>query len=111
MFARQRQGAIDVIRCGEAIVEDHLEELTDLLHACLESGQPRTVLDLQTAPLMDSAGLETLLEAREAFDRVGGGLKLAAPNELCREILACTGISDQMDVYTDVKTAVGSFAR
>jgi len=111
VFERQRQGTVDVVRCTEAIIEEHLDELSSLLEACVESGQPRAVLDLHMVPLMDSSGLEKLLEIQEKFDRVGGGLKLAAPNDLCREILACTGLLDQVEVFSDVKTAVGSFAR
>jgi anti-anti-sigma factor len=111
MFERQRQGTVDVIRCDEAIVLDHIDELGELLRGCLASGQPRAVLDMRTAPLVDSSGLETLLQACEDFERVGGGLRLAAPNELCREILTCTGLLDQLDVYSDVKSAVGSFAQ
>ena len=111
MFERQRQGTVDVIRCAEALIEEHLDQLSGLLAACLETGQPRAVLDLHMVPLMDSSGLEKLLDAREQFERVGGGLKLAAPNDLCRDILACTGLLDQVEVFSDVKTAVGSFAR
>jgi len=111
MFECQRQGTVDVIRCAEALIEDHLDQLTTLLDACLETGQPRAVLDMQMVPLMDGSGLETVLQAREHFERVGGGLKLASPNDLCREILACTGMLDQVEVFSDVKTAVGSFVR
>lgn len=112
MFERQRHGTIDVIRCGEALIEEHLDELSSLLSACLETGgQPRAVLDLQLVPLLDSAGLERLLDAHDEFERLGGGLRLAAPNDLCRDILACSGLLDQVEVLSDVKTAVGSFAR
>lgn len=111
MFERQRQGTIDVIRCSEAIVEEHLDQLSDLLATCLETGQPRVVLDLHSAPLVDSSGLEKLLDAKEEFERVGGSLKLAEPSDLCREILACTGLVDEIEVFPDVKSAVGSFVR
>ena len=67
MFERQRQGTVDVIRCAEALIEDHLDQLSGLLAACLETGQPRAVLDLHMVPLMDSSGLERLLDAREEF--------------------------------------------
>lgn len=111
MLQRHRQGTVDVIRCTEAMIEEHLAEISALIDECLQSGQPRAVLDLELVPLVDSQGLERLLDAQERFGRRGGRLKLAAPNELCKEILACTGVADQIEVFSDVKTAIGSFVQ
>jgi len=111
VIERQRQGTIDVLRCTEAIVAEHLEELAVLVSECFAGRQPSAVLDLHMVPLIDSAGLEWLLDTGERFDRCGGVLKLAQPNELCREILACSGVGERFEVLPDVKAAVGSFVQ
>ena len=48
-----------------------------MLEARLERGQPLIVLDLQGVALIDSAGLELLLDVQEKCQRMGGALKLA----------------------------------
>ena len=60
---------------------------------------------------MDSAALEVLLDVQESFDRHGGTLKLAAAGALCRDILRATGVSSRFEMFDDVNSAVGSFAR
>ena len=111
MFQRERQGTVDVIRGADALIVQHLDQFGEVLGECLDGGQPKAVLDLQQVPLIDSAGLEQLLEARERFERLGGGLKLLAPNDLCGDILAATGVGEKFEVFSDVKGAVGSFAQ
>jgi anti-anti-sigma factor len=111
MYERRTQGTIDVIRGDDPLVIEQLDQLSGLLDECLGKGQPRAVLDMREAPLIDSAGLELLLDAQADFQRRGGALKLAAPNPLCKEILTVCGLAEQLEIYTDTKTAVGSFAR
>ena len=77
---------------------------------CCTRGQPRVVLDLQHVPLIDSAGLEALLDSRDECVRRAGTMHLATPNRLCRDILRVTGLDHQFSIFDDVISAVGSFA-
>jgi len=109
MFERKRQGAIDVIGGGDRISGEHVAELATVLGACLERGQPRVVLDLQNIALMDSAGLELLLDTRDECQRMGGAMKLANPNALCIEVLKVTGVGTRFEVFGDTGSAIRSF--
>ena len=111
MFKRDSLGTIDVVRGDDALVTEHLELLSELLEECLELGQPRAVLDMRDAQLIDSAGLELLLNAQTDFQQRGGVLKLAAVNTLCEEILSVSGVADHFEIHSDVKAAVGSFVQ
>ena len=72
MFEHKRQGAIDVVSGGDRISGDHVAELGTVLSECLKrGGQPRVVLDLQGVALVDSAGLELLLDTHEECQRHG----------------------------------------
>jgi anti-anti-sigma factor len=108
---RNTQGTVDVVCGDDAMVSERLEQLSDLLHECLEEGQPQAVLDMRDAPLIDSAGLELLVDIQTAFQGRRGVLKLAAVNPLCEEILSISGVASHFEIHADVKTAVGSFAR
>lgn len=111
MFQRKKQGAIDVIEGKESLVLDQLEHLQQLIDECLDGGQPMAVIDLGRVKLIDSAGLELLVDAQERYEERGGVIKLAAPNTLCQDILSVSGVSEIFDVYEDVAAAVGSFLR
>jgi anti-anti-sigma factor len=111
MFVHSRQGAVDVIEGDRPLGRDELAEPAALLDKCLASGQPRIVLDLKKVPLIDSAGLELLLDSSDRCRRRGGGIRLAEPNPLCREILRITGVAERIEVYPNCLSAVGSFAQ
>jgi anti-anti-sigma factor len=111
MFHRERQGSVDVIRGADALILQHLEQFGQLLQECLQGGQPKAIIDLQQVPLIDSAGLETLLDTRDQFEHVGGAVKLLAPNALCEEILAATGVGERFETFSDIREAVRSFAQ
>ena len=104
------QGAVDVLRGDDAMTSERLQLLSDLLEECLEQGQPRVVLDMQHVPLIDSAGLELLLDTQTDFQQRGGALKLAAVNALCEEILQISGVANQVEIHNEISRAVGSFA-
>ena len=111
MFERITQGAVDVIRGDAPLNADHVEEVSRLLVACLNNSQPYVVLDLEDVPLIDSAGLELLLDFMEEFQELGGALKLAAPSPLVQEILAVTGMRARVEIFREALSAAGSFAR
>ncbi|MCR4411423.1 MAG: STAS domain-containing protein [Thermoguttaceae bacterium] len=111
MFDHTRQGAVDVITGDDPINVDHVDRVLTLLQSCGSHGQPRVVLDLDRVPLIDSAGLEMLLDVQEEYQRRGGTLKLAVRNSLCREILSVTGVGRHFEIYPEAASAVGSFVQ
>ncbi len=111
MFERAKQGAVDVVRGDDPLSVDFVPRVLQLLQECGSHGQPRAVLDLESVPLVDSAGLEMLLDVQEDFQRRGGALKLAVRNSLCREILSVTGVGGHFEIYSEAASAVGSFVQ
>ena len=95
---------------GDRISGEHVAELGKLLAECLRrGGQPRVVLDLQSVALVDSAGLELMLDTHEECQRQGGAIKLANPGALCSEVLKVTGVGVRFEVFSDTGSAVRSF--
>lgn len=110
-FTRCKQGAVELVQGDEPLNADHVPKVLTLLQACAERSQPRVVLDLERVPLVDSAGLEMLLDIQEEFQSRGGCLKLACRGSLCREILAVTGVGRSFEVFGDAAAAVASFVQ
>ena len=111
MLQCSRHGAVDVIAGTGPMTSEHVPAANEAFEQCLKRGQPKAVLDLQQVVLFDGAALEMLLDAQEGFERRGGALKLAAPSELCSNILHVTGVKAKFAVFDDVKAAVRSFAQ
>ena len=109
MFSRSRQGAVHVIGGEMPLNAENATHLSNVLEECLRERPPWAVLDLRKVPLLDSFGLETLLDVQDKFTRHVGLLKLAAPNPLCQDILTVTGVVHSFEVYPEVKEAVASF--
>jgi anti-anti-sigma factor len=111
MFERITQGAVDLIRGDDPINAEHVEELAKLFQESAGRGQPFVVLDLEKVPLVDSAGLELLLDCRESFQQLGGALKLSAANPLCEDIFSITGVGAGFEIFRESLSALGSFVR
>ena len=111
MFGKSKQGAVDVISGSDALNAETIDIARKIIDSCTLKGRPSLVFDLQHVPLIDSAGLELLLETREACLGRGGLMQIAGLNPLCRDILRVTGHDNSFEIFDDVVSAVGSFAR
>lgn len=81
------------------------EQLRDLLDTEV-ARQPRLlIVDLSGVPFMDSSGLQALLRANRALDRMGGVLSLVAPREAVARTLRLTAADRLIPVYDTVDQA------
>ena len=111
MYPCKRSGAVDTISGSLPLTRDHQSAFLSSVESCFGNGQPRIVFDMAQVPLMDSVGIEALLEARDRCHKLGGSIVLATPTPLCRDILRINGIDKELNVYDDAVKAIGSFAR
>jgi anti-anti-sigma factor len=111
MFQCKRSGTVDTISSTQPLVRENQSDFLKSVESCFGKGQPHIVLDLGSVPLMDSAGLEALLEVRDRCGNLGGSIVLARPNALCRDILRINGVDRELNVFEDIGHAMGSFAK
>ena len=110
MFEHSKQGAIDLLSWKSSLIEAEIHDIEPAMARYLGTGQPRIVLNMESIPLIDSAGLEWLLDVQDICEGRGGAMKLCRPSTLCREILHITEVDQRFDVFDDVVAALGSFA-
>jgi anti-anti-sigma factor len=111
MFELAKRGAVHVISGDSPLNSEHGEQLKRICADCLETGQPRMVFDLQAVPIINSEGLELLLDLRDRCLKRSGALQLACPSALCRDILVATGVASQIAIFDDLTAAIGSYSR
>jgi anti-anti-sigma factor len=105
----RRHGAVTVLRPNGSISGEDAAAL--LQRICEAAGRSlgRVVVDGGSAPFLDSAGLEALLDAADHMAQSGQGLKLCSLNETVREALSLTGLARRFEQYEEVQAAVRSF--
>ncbi len=109
MFSVETQGAVNVVQLVGPLNHENADTLTETIADGLTKGQPMVVLDMSDVPLLDSAGLDSLLDVRDSVHQQGGDLKLAALSQLCEDVLRVTGVNEHFDSHKEVKSAVRSF--
>ena len=67
--------------------------LREELHAVVESGGSRVVVDLSGVEFIDSSGLGALLSGLKAARQAGGDLHIAAPNRQAITVLELTNLN------------------
>jgi anti-anti-sigma factor len=100
-------GEVIVIHAPKELNDDRAEQISRQLSTC---GHRQLVLDLDDAEILDSVGLEMLLETQETFQEKGGDLKLVASNPVNRKILEIIRFDRLFEVYDSVLDAVRSFS-
>ena len=110
MFPFEKQGAVGVVRPKGPLEASHCDEFKRIVMQGLGVGRPMLVVDFHDVPLVDSVGLETLVELRDSLELKGGAVKFAAVNPLCADILRVTGVGHKFEQHALVRSAVGSFA-
>ena len=111
MYQCKRSGTVDTISCSQPLSQENQADFLNSVESCFGKGQPRIIFDLGSVPLMDSAGLDALLEARDRCSKLGGSIVLARPNALCRDILRINDLDRELNVFEDIINAMGSFAK
>lgn len=111
MFSFESQGAIEVLSPQVPLNHETAEHLLNAVSTKKFVGQPLVVLDLKEVPLVDSAGLEALLDVQQHLRGSAGMLKLCNLSQLCEDIFRVTGLAERFEMYSDTKEAVRSFVR
>jgi len=111
MFQFESQGAVDLITPAAALNHENAEQLLTAIAEKSFAGQPMIVLDMSNVPLIDSAGLETLLDIQQKLRESAGSIKLAGLTQLCEDIFRITGLAERFETFDETKAAIGSFVR
>jgi len=107
----RKQGSVTVVAPRVAMLESSLDDVDRSVAPLLRDRPSFLVIDLNEVPLIDSKGLEYLLDVQDQAVRFGGEVKLSNANALCRDILSVTGVDRYVSLFGDTITALGSFSR
>ena len=89
-----------------SITWENCDDLKKKLKEKIAAGHTEIILDLKKVDHLDSAALELLVETHDTLMQIGGALKIAGLNEVCRDILLATRIINILFVYKDINEAL-----
>lgn len=111
MISSKRTGTIDTLEIDVPLSSETDSAFRACWQQLLTARPPRIVLDMRSIPLLDSSGLESLLDLKERCEEMGGMVVLARPNPLCQDILRINGLNRDFQVFSDYVQALGSFSK
>jgi len=104
-----RIGSVTVLLPHGAIALDDVEQFAQTVEEQRSKTNGRFVIEFTDVPFVDSKGLETLWDLADHQREGGKTVKLSGVQEVCREILELTGMSEHLDLFDTSENAVRSF--
>jgi anti-sigma B factor antagonist len=103
---RQIPGAAIATFSGKLALDDGCRLLRETVHALLDAGQLRILLNLERLDFLDSAGLGELVRTHVAIRARGGQLTLINPAPNVRQLLRMTRVDQVFDIAHDELSAL-----
>lgn len=110
MFKTQQIGSIDVFTINEPLRGTAVSTIESALLRLINEGQPHIVIDLEETSMIDSKGLELLMDLQNLAIQRGGAIRYCRPNNLVLEVLQLTGLDKSLCCYETTTQALGAFA-
>jgi len=98
-IVRTQSGLLTTLRPTDSLTEEEtLSQLRELVEQAIEAGETRIILDLAAVPMLNSIGLEELLDYQDRLIRAGGWIKLSHTGAVVREILRITDLDKYISI-------------
>ena len=99
-------GDVVVAHAGDELAGPGAGEVANFLG---QLDPPRVVLDIDALEIVDSQGLEALLDAKENLVERGGDLRITTTNKVNRTLLRITRLDEHLAVFDSLIDAVKSY--
>ena len=94
---------------GKMTLGEGDELLKDKINSLIHQGQKKLLLNLESVPYIDSAGLGEIVRTYTTVSRQGGNLKLVNLTKRITDLLSITKLLTVFETYETESDAVRSF--
>ena len=94
---------------GKMTLGEGDELLKDKINSLIHQGQKKLLLNLESVPYIDSAGLGEIVRTYTTVSRQGGNLKLVNLTKRITDLLSITKLLTVFETFDLEKDAVASF--
>lgn len=104
-----KYGDVAVLSVKDDLAGDSVEQFLERANQTVNEGINLVVVDCTKLHVIDSRGLEALLEVQARCEELLGTVKLCAVDEACAKILEITRLASRFEAFADLDSAVKSF--
>jgi len=108
-ITEKTQNDIVIFAVDGRIDSEGAVDLDMALHAALEGGHNKLILDMKDAQYINSAGLRTLADVLTTSQAADGNLYLVGLNPKIKRVLQIVGFDNFFKMYDDVASASAAF--
>ena len=101
----EEHGTLCVVALEGEMVGESVESVRRACLERLQSGIRDLILDLSSTVLVDSSGLEAMLDLADATNERHGRCMLASPDEGFRSVLQITRLHERLEIHSAVDAA------
>jgi anti-anti-sigma factor len=101
-----KTGGRTILVPESSITHGTCHEIEEQIKDAIQGSKTEIILDCKHVRLLDSAGLEALVQTHADLQSKGSVLKIVGLNEVCRDILLATRILHMLFVYKDIHEAI-----
>ena len=101
----EEQGTLCVVDLDGELVGESVDQVRRACMERIQSGVNNLILDLTETVMIDSLGLEALLDLADATTLRGGRCVIAAPDAGVRSVLEITRLHERMEIHPGVEQA------
>jgi anti-sigma B factor antagonist len=94
---------------GKMTLGEGDELLKDKINSLIHQGQKKLLLNLESVPYIDSAGLGEIVRTYTTVSRQGGNLKLVNLTKRITDLLSITKLLTVFETYESESEAVSSY--
>jgi len=95
---------------GKMTIGEGDESLMEKIRTLVQKGQMKVLINFDSVPYVDNAGLGAIVHAYTVLHRNGGTLKLVYLTKRISDLLAITKLHTVFETFEDEATALKSFA-
>ncbi len=106
---QHQHGAVAVLKPQGPLTGDDAEAVRQRLLEAISQQHGRVVLDASAIPLVDSKGLEALVDVNDSISVTGQALRICGANTVVRRVLELTDLAALFEHFEDANAAVRSF--
>lgn len=111
MIGVQNIGSVSVLKARSSLMGECVDQCRQGIQDCLNQRRNMLILDMGESPIVNSDGLEFIVDSQQQCLSRGGRLVVVDPTPVCKEVLEITGISDYVAVFDDLRAALSDFAK
>jgi anti-anti-sigma factor len=105
----QEKGDIVIVSLDGNIMQEDVTLLRTRLDDLMHNGQVRIVLDMKGVSYLSSMCLAVIIDMKTRLSAQKGDLKLAAINQLIRNLFEMTRLIKKIDIYFTIDDACKAF--